>query len=341
MTLKIVRNDITKMTVDAIVNAANPGLKMGGGVCGAIFHAAGEKELQEECNTIGSCNVGEAVITKGYHLPVDFVIHAVGPIWRGGNKGEANLLHNCYINSLNLALQHQCYTIAFPLISAGIYGYPKDQALHIAVTAISEFLLNHDMTVYLVIFDKKDYVLSEKLFSEIEEYIDDNYVEERLQLESYRIIEPHESQTFEENIELLQEVMPAPAPVAKKAEQRNLEDVVGKLDESFSQMLLRLIDEKGMTDVQTYKRANIDRKLFSKIRSNNGYNPSKMTAIAFAIALELNLDETLDLLGKAGYTLSHSNKFDVIIEYFIEENNYNIHEINEALFAFDQAMLGG
>lgn len=336
MPLKIVRNDITKMTVDAIVNAANTKLQMGGGVCGAIFHAAGAKQLQKECDAIGKCQVGEAVITKGYNLPASYVIHAVGPIWHGGTRGEATLLHNAYIHSLNLALQHKCQSIAFPLISSGIYGYPKDQALHIAVSAISEFLLNHDMTVYLVIFDKRDYVLSEKLFSEIEEYIDNHYVEMALIQDAYRILEPDEFQSLES----LHEIMPAPAPVAKEVRKRSLEDVVGQLDESFSQMLLRLIDEKGMTDVQTYKRANIDRKLFSKIRSNPNYNPSKVTAIAFAIALELNLDETLDLLGKAGYTLSHSNKFDVIIEYFIEEGNYNIHEINEALFAFDQALLG-
>ncbi len=336
MPLKIVRNDITTMSVDAIVNAANTKLQKGGGVCGAIFHAAGAKELQKECDTIGKCQVGDAVITKGYNLPANYVIHAVGPIWRGGSQGEATLLHNAYLNSLNLALQHKFHFIAFPLISSGIYGYPKDQALHIAVSAISEFLLNHDMTVYLVIFDKKDYVLSEKLFSEIEEYIDENYVEERLLQESYRILEPDDVQPFE----CLQETMLAPAPVTKEVRKRSLEDVVGQLDESFSQMLLRLIDERSMTDVQTYKRANIDRKLFSKIRSNPNYNPSKITAIAFSVALELNLDETLDLLGKAGYTLSHSNKFDVIIEYFLEEGNYNIHEINEALFAFDQALLG-
>lgn len=336
MPLKIVRNDITTMSVDAIVNAANKKLQRGGGVCGAIFHAAGAKELQKECDTIGKCQVGDAVITKGYNLPANYVIHAVGPIWRGGSQGEATLLHNAYGNSLKLALQHKCHSIAFPLISSGIYGYPKDQALHIAVSAISEFLLNHDMIVYLVIFDKKDYVLSEKLFSEIEEYIDDHYVEERLLQESYRILEPDDFQPFE----CLQETMLAPAPVAKEVRKRNLEDVVGQLEESFSQMLLRLIDEKGMSDVHTYKRANVDRKLFSKIRSNPNYNPSKITAIAFSIALELNVDETLDLLGKAGYTLSHSNKFDVIIEYFIEEGNYNIHEINEALFAFDQVLLG-
>jgi O-acetyl-ADP-ribose deacetylase (regulator of RNase III) len=339
MPMLIIRNDITKMKIDTIVNAANIALKMGGGVCGAIFTAAGKEKLQEECDTLRKCNVGEAVITSGYSLPAKYIIHTVGPIWDGGNSGEGNLLHNCYINSLKLALQYKCKSIAFPLISSGIYGYPKDKALQIAISAISEFLINHEMTVYLVVYDKKAFVLSEKLFLAIEKYIDDNYVEEHQLSERRRDIEPYECHQFEDIHEnYLQSDICSPVPKIKG--KRSLEDIIGQLDESFSQMLLRLIDEKGMTDVETYKKANIDRKLFSKIRSSKGYNPSKVTSIAFAIAIRLSLDETRDLLNKAGYTLSHSNKFDVIIEYFIEEGNYNIYEINEALFSFEQVLLG-
>lgn len=330
MSLEIVRNDITKMKVDAIVNAANSLLKMGGGVCGAIFHAAGEEELQAECDEIGSCKVGDAVITGGYHLFAKHIIHAVGPIWQGGKHNEEKLLHDCYRNALNLAKKHELESIAFPLISSGIYGYPKDQAIQVAINAISEFLMEHEMKVYLVVFDRKSFVLSEKLFSAIEKYIDDHYVEEHTRHESSRVIEQYEYlQTHE--------MVSAPSP---KTKRRSLAEVLGHLDESFSEMLLRLIDEKEMTDVETYKRANIDRKLFSKIRSTKSYNPSKATAIAFAIALKLNLDETKDLLGKAGYTLSQSNKFDVIIQYFIEDGNYDIHEMNEVLFAFEQVLLG-
>jgi O-acetyl-ADP-ribose deacetylase (regulator of RNase III) len=331
MPLKIIRNDITKMSVDAIANSTNTALKMGGGVSGDIFSAAGAEKLQEECSSIGKCNTGEAVLTSGCSLRARYIIHTVGPVWHGGNAGEAQLLHNCYANSLNLALQHHCKSIAFPLISSGIYGYPKDQALQAAISAIGEFLLKHEMTVYLVVYDKKAYALSEKLFSAIEKYIDDNYVEEHQLSDRCRNLEPYEYQQYEPCVS---------ATLVMPKKQRSLEDVLAQLDESFSQMLLRLIDKKGMTDVETYKRANIDRKLFSKIRSSKGYNPSKITGLAFAVALELNLDETRDLLGKAGYTLSHSNKFDVIIEYFIEKGNYNIHEINEALFAFDQVLLG-
>ncbi len=225
------------------------------------------------------------------------------------------------------------------MISSGIYGCPKDQAIQIAISAISEFLLNHEMIVYLVVYDKKANALSEKLFVEIEKYIDDNYVDEHSFSELRRGIESYKFQQLEsihESYEQCDICTSIPAPKGK----RSLEDVIFQLDESFSQMLLRLIDEKGMTDVETYKKANIDRKLFSKIRSGKNYNPSKVTVIAFAIALELNLDETRDLLSKTGYTLSHSYKFDVIIEYFMEEGIYNIYEINKALFDFDQVLLG-
>lgn len=339
MTMQIIRNDIVTMQVDVIVNAANTALKKGSGVCGAIFSAAGTQELQEECNRIGKCNVGEAVITKGYNLPSKYIIHTVGPIWRGGSASEATQLYNCYINSLELALKNNCESIAFPLISSGIYGYPKDQAFQIAISAIGEFLLNHEMRVYLVVYDKNSYILSEKLFSSIEKYIDDNYIDEHNATEERKNLEPYELQS-ELIMEESYQVESPCAPLPKPKKKRSLKEVVNQLDESFSQMLLRLIDENGMTDVETYKRANIDRKLFSKIRSNKGYNPSRSTAIAFAIALKLNLDETYDLLRKAGYTLSHSNKFDVIIEYFIIEEIYDIYEINNALFDFKQPHLG-
>jgi len=339
MPLNIVQNDITKMQVDAIVNAANQSLKMGAGVCGAIFSAAGAEKLQAECDKIGHCDVGAAVITSGYDLPAKYIIHAVGPIWHGGKAKEPQLLRSCYENALNLARQHQCQSIAFPLISSGIYGYPKDQALQIAVAAIDEFLQTNEMQVSLVIYSKKAFELSDKLFERLEKYIDDNYVEE-IQLDSS--IVDLKSYAFQDNYEISNKLYVEELDdyIVEKLQKRSLKDAVNQLDESFSEMLLRLIDEKGMTDVETYKRANMDRKLFSKIRGGNGYNPSKATAIALAIALRLNRDQTLDLLGKAGYTLSRSNKFDVIIDYFIQEENYNIHEINEALFAFDQMLLG-
>ena len=332
MPLQIIRNDITKMDVDVIVNAANSALKMGGGVCGAIFNAAGEKELQSECNSIGKCGTGDAVITKGYKLPAKYIIHTVGPIWDGGNNNEEKHLRSCYVKSLELANDNKLESIAFPLISSGIYGYPKDKAFKVAVTAIQEFLLENEMMVYLIVFDKKAVEISEKLYKSIEKYIDDNYVDENSESSSYRILR-------EEEI-LFNYSAPNEAVSMPLKGKRKLEDVLSQLDETFSEMLLRLIDEKGMTDVETYKKANIDRKLFSKIRSDKFYKPKKSTVLALAISLELNIDETRDLLGKAGYALSNSNKFDIIVEYFIEESIYNIFEINETLFAFEQNLLG-
>ena len=330
MPLEIVRNDITKMQVDAIVNAANESLLGGGGVDGAIHYAAGP-ELLAECKTLGGCKTGKAKITRGYKLPAKYVIHTVGPIYEDGKHGEKALLESCYRESLALAKAHNCEMVAFPLISSGVYGYPKDQALKVAIDVISDFLLENEMKVYIVIFDKAAYKISEKLFTDIAEYIDDNYVDEHTDYrrESMRMNMPMQAMMVDEICEC-----------KAMATDDDLDEIIKRIDESFSQMLLRKIDEKGMTDAECYKKANIDRKLFSKIRSDVHYKPSKPTAIAFAISLELSLDETEDMLKKAGFALSHSNKFDIIIEYFISKGNYDIFEINAALFAYDQCLLG-
>ncbi|HHT65487.1 MAG TPA: macro domain-containing protein [Clostridiales bacterium] len=338
MPFKIIRNDITKVHADAIVNAANQTLLGGGGVDEAIHWAAGSG-LLDECRSLGGCKTGQAKITKGYKLPARYVIHTVGPVWQGGNSNEEKLLADCYRNSLALAKEYELDSIAFPLISSGAFGYPKDQALKTAVSVIGDFLLEHEMTVYLVVYDKASFQLSEKLFSSIMEFIDDNYIKRhyfnressRLQdfVVSERISEPDDPELFS-----------AKSYTQTVKRERKLEDLLDQMDETFSQRLLRLIDERDMTDAQTYKRANVDRRLFSKIRNDIHYKPSKTTAVAFAIALKLNLDETKDLLMSAGYALSHSSKFDIIIEFFIREGNYNIFEINEALFVFDQKLLG-
>ena len=336
MPLEIVRNDITKMQVDAIVNAANSSLLGGGGVDGCIHRAAG-KGLLEECKTLGGCETGNAKITSAYNLPCKYVIHAVGPRWLGGKRNEKELLESCYKVSLQLAKDNNCESVAFPLISSGIYGYPKDQALKVAIDVISSFLLENDMMVYIVIFDKAAYKISEKLFSDIAEYIDDNYVDEHTDYlrESMRMNAP--MAPMQASVGLFETDL---CECKAMMSEEDLDAKLKQIDESFSQMLLRKIDEKGMTDAECYKKANIDRKLFSKIRSDVHYKPSKPTAIAFAIALELSLADTKDMLMKAGFALSHSNKFDIIIEYFISKGNYNIFEINEALFAFDQSLLG-
>ena len=330
MPLQIVRNDITTMKVDAIVNAANESLLGGGGVDGAIHRAAGPK-LLAECRNLGGCKTGQAKITKGYRLPARFVIHTVGPIWRGGGHGERELLVSAYRSSLELALANRCESVAFPLISSGVYGYPKDQALKVAVDTIGDFLLAHDMAVYLVIFDRAAYTIGGKLFADIASYIDDRYVDAHTDSQEAQL-----RRMALASVPMGEDDWPLPA-----AAPSGLDKVLSKLDESFSQMLLRKIDERGMTDAQCYKKANIDRKLFSKIRSDIHYKPSKPTAMAFAIALELPLEEAREMLEKAGFAFSHASKFDIIVEYFIAHQNYNIFEINEALFAFDQSLLGG
>ncbi|MCD7734410.1 MAG: macro domain-containing protein [Clostridiales bacterium] len=394
MPFMLVRNDITNMQVDAVVNAANSSLAPGGGVCGAIFRKAGYLRLFRACRTIGHCDVGQAVITEGFSLLARYIIHAVGPVWRGGNKNEEALLRDCYTSALLLAEKSDCQSVAFPLISSGIYGYPKEEALQVATSAIETFLQEHEMTVYLVIFDQELLAIGERRYGDIQRYIDDHYVERQERTYGTRRSEPaqriqqmEQEEQFRLAMEECQEqdgapeqdrAARAPAPSAsilppkgqagapkkkKKSEPkptatvsfsqsepglpgtampsagaaRSLSDL--PLDESFSTMLFQLIDEKGMSDVEVYKRANMDRKLFSKLRKAD-YSPSKQTVIALAIALRLNLDETKDLLGRAGYALSHSIRFDVIIEYFIVKQEYDIFVINEGLFYYDQRLLG-
>jgi O-acetyl-ADP-ribose deacetylase (regulator of RNase III)/transcriptional regulator with XRE-family HTH domain len=342
MPFTIVRQDITKMKVDAIVNAANTNLQMGGGVCGAIFKAAGVAKLQAACDKLAPIKTGEAVITQGFDLPAKYIIHTAGPIYRYQNAEQSEkLLRSAYTESLRLAIENKCESIAFPLISSGIYGYPKDEALKVATSAIQDFLADHDIDVTLVVFDETAFTVSRELLGAVESYIDEHYVDthqikRRKLLDVERQAKPEADESdilFNRN--LYESIL---SPIGTPA---SLDDLVGNLDESFSRMLLRLIDAKGMTDVEVYKRANLDRKLFSKIRSNKGYMPSKRTAIALAIALRLSLDETDDLLERAGYALSHAVKFDVIVEYFIANGKYDVFEINEVLFEYDQPLLGG
>ena len=356
MPLKIIRQDITKIECDAIVNPSNRHLYPGGGADLSIHEAAGP-ELLAYCEKLGGCEVGKAKITPAFKLPCKYVIHTAGPNWHRLENAE-EVLASCYKECLNLAKENNCETVAFPLIASGAYGFPKQSVLKIATSVISDFLFENEMLVYLVVFDKNAFEISGKLFCDVASYIDDNYVEQNTE---HQIVEgrysnyPKGSLSREELEERRERVLEERAQKQMICEcksvclnmeedipckSQSLDDMLKQLDESFSQMLLRKIDEKGMTDAECYKKANIDRKLFSKIRKDVNYKPSKPTVIAFAISLELSIDETYDLLKKAGFTLSQSNKFDIIIQYFISERNYNIFEINETLFAFDQSLLG-
>ena len=356
MPFQIVCGDITRMEADAIVNAANNTLLGGGGVDGAIHRAAGP-ELLRECRTLGGCDTGDAKITGAYRLPARYVIHTVGPIWKGGGYGERELLFSCYRKSLALALERGCASVVFPLISSGVYGYPKAQALRVAEEAIGAFLEEHEMDVFLTLVGDTSFVGDDTLVRDVMGYVGTTFDRpapmygnrearasgspsrplkglipfRRKAAESTEAGEPFPGDGF------------ADAALSEAPRLRSVPDwdtILKNTDEGFSQALLRLIDERGMTDAQCYKRANVDRKLFHKIRSNPDYRPGKPTVFAFAVALELSLEETREFLDKAGFSLSHSSRFDIILEYFISHGIYDIFRINEVLFRFDMPLLG-
>ncbi len=508
MSFIMIREDITKIKVDAVVNAANTGLLMGGGVCGAIFAAAGPQKLRRACSRLAPIRVGEAAVTPGFALPAKYIIHAAGPVYRRQESGQCEReLRAAYASALRLALENGCESIAFPLISSGIYGYPKTEALRTAVSEIRRFLEKHEMAVYLAVLDKTAFAADSGLAAEVGRYLGERYIgrsevfgaalpvsakagaqreeEESGQAQDFhagkiRIPEkvsyeknaeipagvPLEENTgipekvlpegntrireevlpeknarrpekvpLEENVRIPGEILlkenarkpekdpleenaeiPAGVPIKqnagilrrfsrdmedggqrkeyspkdvtgkkrslfaslrtekgrrnvpgecssggrrsvagkssagreapvprrlKKTNPAELQELVAALDKPFSEALLHLIDERGYTDAEVYRRANLDRRLFSKIRTNSAYMPSKRTAIALAVALQLNLSETRELLARAGYALSHSQKFDVIVEYFIVNGKYDLYEINEILFQYDQPLLGG
>ena len=338
MPLQIIRQDITKIKCDAIVNPTNGDLFPSGGTDAAI-HAAAGPSLYEACREIGHLDVGEVAVTAAFDLPCKYVIYTVGPVWKDGTHGERALLENCYRNALLLVLEKGCKSIAFPLISAGLYGFPKDQVLKIAIATVSEFLFAHELQVTLAVFDKKSYQFSEMLFRDVTEYIDDHYVFEH----SDNRDELKELAPFAAS-KCMRPMRPIEADCCRSidaAADEDLESLLrGVKSKSFALTLFRLIDERGISDVECYKKANVDKKTFSKIKCNENYRPSKQTVLAFAIALELTLSETQELLATVGFALSPSSKFDVIIEYFIKKGNYNIYEINETLFEFDQVLLG-
>lgn len=343
MPFEIVRNDITNMFVDAIVNTANPRPVIGLGVDSTIHEKAGPK-LLEARQKIGSIDMGCAAITPAFALDAKYVIHTVGPVWDGGSYGEEALLRNCYDNSLKLAIEHNCQSIAFPLISTGNYGFPKDKALQIAISAFSTFLMEHEMKIYLVVFDRVSFKLSEKLFQSVASYIDQHYVD-YCQMATYGApVENRRSIRRRRDMDVcesavMRECLPCEPVATSKA--MSLEDMLKQADAGFTETLLNLIDKTGKKDSEIYKRANLSKQHFSKIRNNPNYKPTKPTAIALALALELDLDATKDLIGRAGYALTNSSKFDLIIQYFIEQGNYNVIEINIALYEFDQILIGG
>ena len=337
MPFEIVRNDIVNMQVDAVVNTANPNPVIGSGVDSGIHKKAGH-ELLVARQKIGCIDFGDAAITPGYDLDARYVIHTVGHVWEDGSHREEQILSSCYRNSLTLAKEHECESIAFPLIATGNYGFPKPLALQIAVREISTFLLENEMQVYLVVFGKEAFALSEKLFKSVNSYIDENYIRSK-KLDEYGTESMYGSRLETRRIRE-QECADMSVGAAIPMDSDDWGQLINDLDAGFSETLLQLIDRTGKKDSEIYKKANVDRKLFSKIRNNMDYRPSKTTALAFAFALELDVEETKDFISRAGFALSHSSKFDVIVEYFLVNRNYNVFELNEVLFAFDQPLIG-
>lgn len=345
MPFNIIRNDIVKMQVDAIVNAANPELKQGGGVCGRIFEAAGAEQMQVACDTIAFCPTGRAVITPAFQLPAKFVIHTVGPVWRGGGQGEEALLRSAYRSSLELASKHGLKSIAFPLISSGSFRYPYEQAFAVALDEISRFLFESDMQVTLVMFDQTATALGFKLRHDLKSYIDDHYVEEH-RIRNRRDPYSPQAALYEKHAKPARKEPEHPQeydwdylPLALPSMAME-EDFVFPKEKTFSEALLSLIDAKDMTDVETYKGSNIDRRLFSKIRSNPGYAPSKSTVLALSIGLKLSVEDAQDLLARAGFAFSPCDTRDLIVRYFLERGEHDIATVNAALYDFDQGLLG-
>ena len=345
MPFLMIRNDITKVTADAIVNPANRNLLQGSGTSRAIYQAAGEQELTAACEAIGYCEPGRAVCTPAFGLPAKYIFHAVCPAWHGGFFGEAKQLAGAYHSALELAAEYHCESVAFPLLSSGNYGYPKEQAFRIAVDTITQYVMEHDLTVYLVLYDQHSLAVSRKLFTSVEEYIDDHYVaqnDESYQFDRRRreSVERRRWRLEEEATPMLETAAAPPPPATASMAARSLENLMDNLGESFTTRLLRLIDERGLKDSTVYKQSNISRQHFSKIQCNRDYNPKKKTVLAFAVGLHLSEDETIDLLKSAGYAFSDGSKRDWIVWYCLEHKIYNINQVNTLLFQWDQELLG-
>lgn len=336
MPFQIIRNDITKVKADAIVNTANPDVVVGRGTDYAVYHAAGRDRLLAERKKIGIMHPGQAAHTPAFNLDAKYIIHTVGPAWIDGNHDEREILHSCYEKSLNLAAELSCRSIAFPLIATGSYGFPKDEALQIALAEIDRFLLSHEMEVILVVLGRRAFELSEKLVGDIEEYIDEHGIAELHEAEygiwygSERWERPEQNKTS----------AMLGAPLFPDVSGMSLDEILESSEDTFQQRLFKLIEESGMDDVTVYKKANIDRKVFSRIRCKKDYKPTKKTAVAFAIALQLDMPAMLDLLSRAEIAFSPSSKFDLIITYFVTNKVYDIYEINAALFKYGQPILG-
>ena len=352
MPFKIVRNDITHVKADVIVNTANPKPIYASGTDLAIYQAAGADELLAERKKVGCIERGDIAVTGAYALNAKYIIHTVGPVWVDGMHKEFETLESCYAKSLQKALELGCDSIAFPLISTGVYGLPKDKALQIAVSVFSRFLLENEMQIILVVFDKKSFQLSGQLVGEIDSFIDANYIRQKRRSEYSRRTSrrskiesdiAYDSEVYEEfcryseeeevETELLMSV-----PMPEKA--MSLEEELENIGMSFHDKLFELIGESGMDNKDVWKRANLDRKHFSKIQCDEKYHPKKKTVMALCIALELDLEQAKDLLARADWAFSPSSKVDLIVQKAIIDKQYDIYQLNLVLFQYTNEILG-
>lgn len=341
MPFKIVRNDITKMNTEAIVNTANDHPTVGTGCDYAVYMAAGYDELLKyRKEKIGFMREGEVFITPGFQLQAKYIIHAVSPLYQDGNQGEELKLRSCYKNSLLLAKEKGIKSVSFPLISTGGFGYPKEEGVRIAVDEIHTFLLKNEMEIFLVVFDDKATRLGEKIYPNLESYIDFHYVEKKHEEEYVDFLVRERGASKRSN---RREEMRAPLPMMaveestgiygdaldfEKQHESKLEERIKHLSDTYSEYLMYLIQQKGMENAEVWKRAIVDKKVFSKIKNNVNYHPNKLTALCLCIGAKLNLDETKDLLARAGYALSPCDKTDIIFSYFIENQIYDMIELD-------------
>ena len=320
MPFTIVHDDITRLSVDAIVNPTNAYFSGKGGTDGAIYRVAGPW-LRVALAMKRPLAVGDAIITEGFELPARYIIHTRGPVWEGGEDGEAEDLVRCYNNCLKLAWKSGCQSVAFPLISGGTFGFPNDDALQIAKDTINSFLRTNDMDVFLVIFMQHTFNLSKNLFADVSEYVAANL---------YRVADVAYSLDPEGSYGLNSSAHYSADPVTL-----DLAEMLRHKSETFSCMLARLVDECGKTAPDIYKKARVTKSVYSKIMANIHYKPSKLTAVAFALALQLPWEELKELVESAGYSMTRTNKFDIVIEYFVRNKKYSIDEINAVLYELD------
>lgn len=349
MPFTIIRNDITKVAADAIVNTANPKPVIGGGTDYAIHKAAGP-ELLEARKKIGEIHTGQSVATPAFQLSAKYVLHTVSPAWIDGKHREEELLRKAYDAALQLAEKLECTSIAFPLMAAGTYGFPHDLALSAAIRAFTDFLLDHEMQIYLVLFNARAFGIAGSIFDDLKSYIDDNYVAERSEEEYLSDAYPQANLSRRERAGMIQRrrrkeresidgdgavgaALPQPAiPEESRASAASLEDILRQHEKTFSEYLLDLLKERKGKDSEVYKRAEVSKQLFSKILNNPDYQPTKSTVIQLALGLQLDLPQTQKLLEKAGYSLTRSSKTDLVVKYYIERKIYNVTFINEALY---------